>query len=1300
MPLKDSVSFFHRLNLQSIRFVVLFIAICSYFTISLNGQNNSFDIRLDWNDFPVPELTQGEESLSIPYFDGAGFSSTEIPLPVHAERFPVPGPGTLNISVVVRRSTAPSFSVSSDVTAQLQDEIKYSYIIEQERGEFFARVFFVPMWMQGNNLQLAEQIMLSASFSPQGPTASATGRSGYKDHSELADGQIIKIAVEESGIFRIDADVLNEAGVNPSNIRIDQLQVLGNRGGMLPQLAGAPRVDDVEELPVKRMGSGNTFGDGGYLLFFAEGPSIWHYNSDADRYEKPKNIYDDYNYYFLKIDDGENLTIEQTSPSGSPQQILDQYDYLERFEIDRVNLLGAAPGFYGSGQRWFGDNFANVRSRDYSNQFDLEGFIPGTELKIWSEFAVRSNTSSTVRISVGNQSFTRSVGSVNTTSLQGNYATLAGISGEKEVGVNPLSINFEVNNSGSTFNAWLDFIQIHGRKNLEYSGSPLLFHHYESSSQITAYDLINNTNHDLEVWDVSNPHEAVSIVPQISPQGLRFSFSREGLSKFAIFQADANHPRPQVIGQIENQNLHALQTAELVIVYHQDFEQAALELADHRRVFSGLDVVAVDVEKVFNEFGGGSADVTAIRDFARMFYNRTDDFRYLLLIGDASYDYRGLMPDLPDQNFIPVYQTPNSLNAISAFPSDDYFALLDDNEGANLVGAIDISVGRLPVRTATEASNVVNKLIHYDLNSDGAGDWMLKMGVVADDGDNNTHLRQTRRLVEMIRENHPEINFEKVFSDAYERVSTPGGSRFPEARREINNMINRGVLAVNYFGHGGPSGWAQERILQIEDIQSWTNRDRLPLMVTATCSFANFDDPAVTSAGEHVILSPNGGAFSLLTTTRLVFATANERVTRAVFERLFEIDNEGNQLAVGDVMMHAKNSNGIDTLNINARKFALLGDPSQKIALSRFNVNTTVINETPIELFTDTLKALQKVVVEGEITDFDDNLVSDFNGVVDVTLLDKPVTLSTLGQASGSNKQQFKVQKNTLFKGSASVINGRFSFEFIMPKDINYEVGYGRLSYIAFSDQGDRAAGANDDVLIGGSVDSLPDDTDGPIISLFMNDEQFVFGGITDPDPTLLVILEDESGINVTGNSIGHELSAYLNGDFNNRIILNDFYQAEKDNFRRGTVRYPFSNLEPGQYEINVTAWDILNNKSEARLEFVVMDNKDGQISKMLNYPNPFMNHTEFQFEHNMPSGTMDVRVGIYSLSGRLVKDIHTTVFSDGYRVTGIEWDGRDDFGDRLANGVYLYKVSVRPDHADLNNKTVESKFERLLILR
>jgi len=1287
-------------NSFSFQSFVFFIAISFFINIGLVAQNSSFDVRLDWYDFPLPEISQAEEPLSIPFFNGAGFSSTDIPLPIYAVRFPVSGHGTIDINAVVRRSSSSQFTVSQEVVNELSDEIEYSYLIEQERGQFFARIFFVPMWMRDGNLQLAEHIVISASFSPGSPAFSASGRSGFKDKSELAEGQIFKIAVDESGIFRIDADFLNKAGLSPSGIRVDQLRVLGNRGGMLPQLAGAPRVDDVEEIPVKRMGSGQLFSEGAYLLFYAEGPSIWHYNGSASRYEKPKNIYDDYNYYFLKIDGQTNIPIGEASPIGSPQLVLEDYDYVERFEVDRVNLMGAASGFYGSGQRWFGDNFANVRSRDYSNQFDLTGFIPGTELKLWSEFAVRSNVGSTVRITIGNQSFTRIVESVATTSLQGLYARLGGISGEKIVDQSPLSILFEVNNSGSVFDAWLDFIQIEGKKKLEYVGTPLLYHHYDTTTRVIAFNLINSTNHDLEVWNVTNPHEVYSYPIQITPQGLRFSFREGGLNKFAVFRPGSSYPQPKLIRKIENQNLHALPSAELLIVYHPDFEQAALELADHRRIFSGLDVVAASVDKVFNEFGGGSKDPTAIRDFARMFYHRSADFKYLLLVGDASYDYRGLMPDLPDQNFIPVYQTPGSLNAIFSFPSDDYFALLDDNEGVNLVGAIDISVGRLPVRTAAEASTVVNKLIHYDLNKDGFGDWMLRVGVVADDGDNNTHLRQSRNLVSLIRDNHPEYNFEKVYIDAFQRVSTPGGSRFPEARKAINDMMNRGLLAINYFGHGGPSGWAQERILQIEDVLSWTNRDRLPLMVTATCSFANFDDPAVTSAGEHVILSPNGGAFSLLTTTRLVFATANERVTRAVFERLFEIDNDGNQRTIGDVMREAKNANGIDTLNVNARKFALLGDPSQKIALPRFNVETVAINQKSIEVFMDTLKALQRVLVEGQISDFNGEIVNGFNGVVDVTLFDKPVTLSTLGQSSGSNPQPFNIQKNILFRGSATVSNGQFSIEFIIPKDINYEVGYGRFSYIAYTLEGLTAAGAYDKVLIGGSTDKIPDDNQGPVINLFMNDENFVFGGITDANPTLLVILEDESGINVSGNSIGRELSAYLNGDFNNRIVLNEFYQAEKDNFQKGSVRYPLTNLEDGQYEINVTAWDVLNNKSEARLEFVVMSNQDGKISKMLNYPNPFMNHTEFQFEHNMPSGSMDVRIGIFTVSGRLVRDIHTTVFSDGYRVTGIDWDGRDDYGDRLANGVYLYKVSIRPDHAGLNNKTVESKFERLLILR
>nr|MBS0037504.1 type IX secretion system sortase PorU [Saprospiraceae bacterium] len=1262
----------------------------------------SFDINIDWYEFPVPELQEGTESLSIPFFVDAGFTTDEIPLPVYGKRFEVPGPGELSLSTGGVQSVNPTFSISPELNAAVRESLQISYLIERERGQYYARLFFTPILKDGmGRIQLVERVSITAIFSPTQP-GDGVSRDGFKEQSELADGDIYKIGVSRAGLYKIDRNFLsNELGINPAEVPVRKIRVLGNRGGMLPQLAGAERVDDVEEIPFAFYGSGEFMSQGEYLLFYAEGPQNWEYDQDRDRFNKPKNIYDDLNYYFIKIGNEDHLQLGELAPVSGAEQVFDQYEYLERYEVDRVNLMGAAVGFYGSGQRWFGDNLSNIRSRDYSSEFDLNGFIQGTNLRVITEFAIRSNASSTAQLTVGNETFTRTVSSVNVISLQNVYANIGLIDAQRVVGTDPLSVKYDLLNTGSISESWMDYIQLRGIKSLNYNGGAFSFRHSGTlNHQVSAFQVSNPTGEQLFVWDVTDPYLTGRVPYQTGPEGLTFSFRSDELRQFVVFSSNENFASPTFIEAIEKQNLHSIQSSELVIVYHPDFEQAALELAEHRRVFSGYQVVTASIDQVYNEFGGGSADPTAIRDFARMFYKRTSDFKYLLFVGDASYDYKGIMPDLPNQNFIPIYQTPNSLHAIFSFPSDDYFALLDDNEGSNLIGAIDIAIGRLPVRTTSEAQNVVRKIIHYDNNLESAGEWMSRLAFVADNGDNNLHLRQSRNLISDIRDSFPAYNFEKVFLDAFNRVSTPGGNRFPEANKSINELINRGVLVMNYFGHGGPSGWAQERVLQIPDITSWNNFDRLTLMVTATCSFANFDDPAVTSAGEHVVLNPNGGAFGLLTTTRLVFAFANERLTKAVFSRLFDTFEE-DQYSIGEVMMLAKNASGTDTVNVNARKFALLGDPSQKLALATYDVETVSINEKLVsEGNLDTLGALDKVVVVGRINDSSGRLASGFNGVVDVTLFDKPVTFTTLGQGSGSNKQDFKIQKNILFKGSATVSQGRFSIEFIMPKDINYEIGHGKFSYFAYTGDSKRAIGSYNEVWIGGTSDAVIDDTEGPEIHLYMNDENFVFGGITDPNPTLLVLLEDESGINVAGNSIGRDLSAFLDGDINNKIVLNEFYQAEKDNFRKGTVNYPLSQLEDGPHEISVIAWDVLNNKSEARLEFIVMSDQKSVIKRMLNYPNPFMDHTDFQFEHNMPPGSLNVRVSIYSLSGRMVKDIHAHVISDGYRVTGIHWDGRDDYGDRLANGVYLYKVSVRSDHMELSNKTVESKFERLVILR
>lgn len=217
-----------------------------------------------------------------------------------------------------------------------------------------------------------------------------------------------------------------------------------------------------------------------------------------------------------------------------------------------------------------------------------------------------------------------------------------------------------------------------------------------------------------------------------------------------------------------------------------------------------------------------------------------------------------------------------------------------------------------------------------------------------------------------------------------------------------------------------------------------------------------------------------------------------------------------------------------------------------------------------------------------------------------------------------------------------------------------------------------------------------------------MNTEDFVFGGITNDKPVLLAKLQDDNGINVVGNSIGHDLDGVLDNNTQNTYLLNDFYEAELDDHTRGTVRYPLAKIAEGRHSIRVKAWDVANNSAEGYTEFIVANSEKIALEHVLNYPNPFTDRTCFQFDHNMAGQELDVLIQIYTVSGRLIKSLEHTMVSDGALRLGdcIEWDGRDDYGDRLARGVYLYKVKVRSRLTGNNTLNGESDFEKLVILK
>jgi len=523
--------------------------------------------------------------------------------------------------------------------------------------------------------------------------------------------------------------------------------------------------------------------------------------------------------------------------------------------------------------------------------------------------------------------------------------------------------------------------------------------------------------------------------------------------------------------------------------------------------------------------------------------------------------------------------------------------------------------------------------------------------------------------------------------------------RYPAAKEALNNEIFKGVLVLNYLGHGGSKGWTQERVLEKSDITGWTNFNKLPLMVTATCSFTGYDDPNFVTSGEEALLNPNGGAMGLFTTVRAVYSSRNERLTRAVFDQIYE-KVDGVHPPIGEILRLGKNSNSADTTDINARKFTLIGDPSMQLALPQLEIVTTKINNESVSTSrVDTIQALERVTVEGFVMDASGNPMTSFNGNIFPTVFDKKVTVSNLGNDPSSRILPFDVQKNVLFKGTASVTNGQFQFTFVVPKDINYEYGFGKISYYADNGQID-AGGFYDNLIIGGTKEDAVVDNEGPLVEVFMNDSTFVFGGTTNANPTLFILLSDDNGINVSGTSIGHDLTAVIDGNTQNTLLLNEFYEAAKDDYRRGIVRFPLNDLALGVHQIKVKAWDVFNNSSEGITEFLVSDAADAALERVLNYPNPFTTSTQFQFSHNLSAGQlMEVQVRIFTVSGRLIKTIDADVISDGNRVSDINWDGLDDYGDDLARGTYLYKVSVRAASSG-DRQTINSDFEKLVILK
>lgn len=1137
--------------------------------------------------------------------------------------------------------------------------------------------------------------------------------STFTNNSVLSTGVWYKIGVTQTGIFKLDKAFLTSLGINVATLDPKKIRIYGNGGAMLPELNLSFRYDDLQENAIKVVGeSDGVFDNGDYVLFYGMDVNDWYKSTGGKLiFDRRKHYYADTNFYFLNVDLGNGKRVVSQASSASPANVsTSSYDYYNYHELDQTN-------FIKSGRQFFGEYYD--LSTSYAFSFNEGNFIVGDTIRAQISIAGRGLSPTLFSIYGNGLNTTITTTPVDINDYLSPYADIQ-TTNIKALNNNSGNITLTINKLTAGNIGWLDYITVNARRDL-IANKQFQFRdsRISGTGNICNYTIANPANNNFTLWNVSDKINAIE--QQYNP-GTSASFvaAADSTIEYAVSPSNAYYT-PTYVGKVANQNLHAIAQADFVIVTHPLFLSQAQRVANVHQQNEGFSYVIATTDQVYNEFSAGKPDAAAIRDFVRMLYTKNlasgTQPKHLLLLGDGSYNNisRNLSTN---SNLIPTYQSPNSLSLLQSVATDDFYALMDPNEGANAesIGAMDIGIGRFTCRTVDEVNAVVAKIENYyrkDPNFKIAnsnvenctvtadetplGDWRNWLIFMGDDEDQSTHMSQANTLANIVQTDAPIFNIDKIYLDAYQQYSTPGGQRFPDATADLQRRILKGALLFNYTGHGGEVGLTAERMLDIETINSWDNFNKLPLFVTATCEFSRYDDPGRTSAGELCLINPKGAAIGLLTTCRLAFSSTNFSLNTILFGYMFKKLPNGKKPCLGDIIRETKANLG---QSIYFANFHLLGDPALTLAYPEQKISTSQINGSTVTITSsDTLGALAKITVKGMVTDTMGNKLTNFNGIVYPTVFDKEQDVTCLLNDASSfdgtpgNPFKFKLQKNILYRGKAVVTAGDFSFSFMVPKDISFAYGPGKISYYATNGVTD-ATGYYKNVVVGGGAKNVTPDNDGPKVSLFFNDSNFVSGGTTNEKPVLYANLIDSSGINTLGTGIGHDISAVIDANSSKPIILNDFYEASLNSYQSGRVRYQFDELSEGNHTISFKVWDIQNNSSVVNADFVVAKSEELALNHVLNYPNPFTTKTKFYFEHNQACNPLKVTVQIFTISGKLVKTLQRSVTCEGFRPEGIDWDGKDEYGDKLARGVYIYKVAI----LNSDNKKAE-KTEKLVIL-
>ncbi|MFY0608151.1 MAG: type IX secretion system sortase PorU [Cyclobacteriaceae bacterium] len=1099
--------------------------------------------------------------------------------------------------------------------------------------------------------------------------------------SVLSSGEWHKVEVTETGIYKLDQTFLQDKLGIPADTDPAGIKVYGVRGGMLPQSNAITRPSDPEELAIFMSGDNDAVLDADeYFLFYAEGPDNFYFDS-LNLPVHENNLYAESTYYFVTYGPEDGKRIKAIDAKEAKGKLIPEFtDYITH-EVDIHNTLK-------SGRRWLGEDFRRTRDKQRNFQYDITGSTGPVTAYI--SLAANSELEITFDISINNTP----MGQVPIDQIRNvvydDKVKYAEAAFDYIMTGNTLDLNISFNGASNVDSSigYLDFFILAVQRSLDLSLDNEFVVRLPEE-ELRAFKVVGVTSQS-QIWNVSNPFDVHQLVA--TQNGNEVTFSNNPGQTTLVMLDGQDFPVPSYIGTMDNQNIKSLVASEGIIITHPDFLSQAIRLANFHRNHSGIEVGVVTPQQIYNEFSAGRQDISALRDFLRYCYLNGGNLKYATLFGDGSYDYKDRA--LPNTNYVPVYESVESSHNIYSHSSDDFFGFMEENEGDWFEGVrkenssayripfvdhtMEIGVGRLPVKTLKEATDVVDKIIRYRTAPQAFGKWRNQLAYFSDDGDNEVHMEHAESFFKIVDTTALQYGAKKLYLDIYEQ-SDP-----IYALEAIQNTIKDGVFMFNYMGHGNVSQLTREKVITQTEIGTFTNRHKLPLFITATCEFGKYDNPTVVSGAERLLLSANGGAIALLTTTRPVYAHTNFPLNQALHENLFK-KIDGKHPRLGDVIRLTKNQSLNGPIN---RNFSLLGDPMLTLNYPEYEISFDQLENDQ-----DTLSALETYTLSGKVLE-NGSLVSGFNGKGIVTLLDIPQTKVTKGQEN--DPFTYEDQSNALFRGEVTIEDGIFSGTFILPKNISYKYLPGKMTMYAWNEnEAIDASGASRNFVLGGTAPEITQDRMSPEVALYINDLDFKQGSTVGTSSLLIAKISDASGVNISNNGFLQGVTLRLNDG--ESIDLSEFYTAERDNFRKGTVMFPLQNLEAGRYTATIKVHDAHNNPTEESVEFKVSSQPVLRLYNVSNYPNPVSSSgsTTFRFEHDREDEKLDVILSLYNMEGQVVREIDYEVDSSPRLVDYLTINAANDSGAPLDNGIYLYRLQVTSSLDGATNEVVK----RLIII-